>query len=71
MNLQLSRIHSADLAYERVLAAKEHGYVMCRLILCAIPEQTEALGASSRFISSGVNHVSVYPLTIEDGIGAG
>ena len=37
--------------------------------MCAIPEQTESSWeyTLSRFISLGVDHVSVYPLTIEDG----
>ena len=66
---KLGRIHSADLAYDRVLAAKEHGYDVSVDLMCAIPEQTESSWefSLSRFISLGVNHVSVYPLTIEDG----
>lgn len=66
---KLGRIHSADLAYERVLAAKEHDYDVSVDLMCAIPEQTESSWefSLSRFISLGVNHVSVYPLTIEDG----
>ena len=66
---KLGRIHSADLAYDRVLAAKEYGYDVSVDLMCAIPEQTESSwGFSlSRFISLGVNHVSVYPLTIEEG----
>lgn len=66
---KLGRIHSADLAYDRVLAAKEHGYDVSVDLMCAIPEQIESSWefSLSRFISLGVNHVSVYPLTIEDG----
>lgn len=66
---RLGRIHSSDLAYDRVLAAKEHGYDVSVDLMCAIPEQTESSWdySLSRFISLGVNHVSVYPLTIEDG----
>lgn len=66
---RLGRIHSADLAYDRVLAAKEHGYDVSVDLMCAIPEQTESSWeySLSRFVSLGVNHVSVYPLTIEDG----
>ena len=66
---KLGRIHSADLAYDRVLAAKEHDYDVSIDLMCAIPEQTERSWefSLSRFISLGVNHVSVYPLTIEDG----
>lgn len=66
---KLGRIHSADLAYDRVLAAKEHGYDVSVDLMCAIPEQTESSWefSLSRFISLGVDHVSVYPLTIEDG----
>ena len=66
---RLGRIHSADLAYDRVLAAKEHGYDVSVDLMCAIPEQTETSWeySLSKFISLGVDHVSVYPLTIEDG----
>ncbi len=66
---KLGRIHSADQAYDRVFAAKEHGYDVSVDLMCAIPEQTESSWefSLSRFISLGVNHVSVYPLTIEDG----
>ena len=66
---RLGRIHSADLAYDRVLAAKERGYDVSVDLMCAIPEQTESSwkNSLSRFISLGVDHVSVYPLTIEDG----
>ena len=66
---RLGRIHSADLAYDRVLAAKEHGYDVSVDLMCAIPEQTENSWeySLSKFISLGVDHVSVYPLTIEDG----
>ena len=66
---RLGRIHSADQAYNRVLAAKEHGYDVSVDLMCAIPEQTESSWeySLSKFISLGVDHVSVYPLTIEDG----
>lgn len=66
---ELGRIHSADLAYDRVLAAKENGYEVSVDLMCAIPEQTESSWeyTLSRFISLGINHVSVYPLAIEDG----
>lgn len=66
---ELGRIHSADLAYDRLLAAKKSGYEVSVDLMCAIPEQTESSWeyTLSRFISLGVNHVSVYPLTIEDG----
>ena len=66
---RLGRIHSADLAYDRVLAAKEHGYDVSVDLMCAIPEQTESSWeySLSKFISLGVDHVSVYSLTIEDG----
>ena len=66
---RLGRIHSADLAYDRVIAAKEHAYDVSVDLMCAIPEQTERSWeySLSRFVSLGVDHVSVYPLTIEDG----
>ena len=70
---RLGRIHSADLAYDRVLAAKERGFDVSVDLMCAIPEQTEHSWKHtlSRFVSLGVNHVSVYPLTIEDGTALG
>ena len=66
---RLGRIHSADQAYNRVLAAKERGFDVSVDLMCAIPEQTESSWeySLSKFISLGVDHVSVYPLTIEDG----
>ena len=66
---RLGRIHSADLAYDRVLAAKERGYDVSVDLMCAIPEQTERSWEHtlSRFVSLGADHVSVYPLTIEGG----
>ena len=66
---KLGRIHSADLAYDRVLAAKERGFDVSVDLMCAIPEQTESSWeySLSKFVSLGVDHVSVYPLTIEDG----
>ena len=66
---RLGRIHSADLAYDRALAAKERGYDVSVDLMCAIPEQAESSWeySLSKFISLGVDHVSVYPLTIEDG----
>ena len=66
---RLGRIHSADLAYDRVLAAKERSFDVSVDLMCAIPEQTESSWeySLSRFVSLGVDHVSVYPLTIEDG----
>ena len=66
---RLGRIHSADQAYNRVLAAKERGFDVSVDLMCAIPEQTENSWeySLSRFVSLGVDHVSVYPLTIEDG----
>lgn len=66
---RLGRIHSADLAYDRVLAAKERGFDVSVDLMCAIPEQTESSWeySLSKFVSLGVDHVSVYPLTIEDG----
>ena len=39
---KLGRIHSADLAYDRVLAAKERGFDVSVDLMCAIPEQTES-----------------------------
>lgn len=66
---ELGRIHSATQAYERLGAAVAHvANVSCDL-MCAIPRQTDEswLRTLAQVADSGVSHVSVYPLQIEEG----
>ncbi len=65
----LGRLHTADAARAAIAAARAAGLAVSCDLMCGIPLQTEAswvasLGAA---IAMGVDHVSVYPLTIEDG----
>ena len=65
----LGRIHTADVARDRVRAVVESPLDVSVDLMCAIPEQSDASFASSlnEVISWGVDHVSVYPLAIEEG----
>lgn len=65
----LGRLHDAERARERVRAACASGLDVSCDLMCAVPEQTDAswertLGG---FLELGATHVSVYPLTIEEG----
>lgn len=65
----LGRVHDAQTARERVLAAVDTGLDVSVDLMCATPEQTDALWERTvtSAIELGVGHVSVYPLSIEDG----
>lgn len=66
---ELGRIHTAEQALERLRAAVAHvANVSCDL-MCAIPHQTDVswLRTLAQVVDSGVSHVSVYPLQIEEG----
>ncbi len=65
----LGRIHTARQAYERVGAAVEAGLDVSCDLMCAIPHQTDASWRDSLggALELGVDHVSVYPLAIEEG----
>ena len=65
----LGRIHSAQQARDAIAAAKERFTNLSLDLMCGIPKQTlESFRASlEEAIALGVSHVSVYPLTIEDG----
>lgn len=65
----LGRVHTADealSALERSLAA---GLRTSADLMCAIPHQTPASWAATLagVLEAGVGHVSVYPLTVEEG----
>jgi putative oxygen-independent coproporphyrinogen III oxidase len=65
----LGRIHSADQAREALGRAAASGLDVSADLMCAIPLQTEASFARSieGVLASGVGHVSVYPLILEEG----
>ena len=66
----LERLHTADQALDRLRSAVERGVfaVSCDL-MCALPGQTDESWQRTleQAVSCGVDHVSVYPLQIEDG----
>ena len=65
----LGRLHDAELARERVRAAVASGLDVSVDLMCATPGQTDESWAKtlSDVGSLGVDHVSVYPLMIEEG----
>lgn len=69
----LGRIHDAREACDRVGAAVASGLDVSCDLMCAIPLQTDAswLRTLEGIVGCGVGHVSVYPLSIEDGTALG
>lgn len=65
----LGRLHSAEAARNAVRIAHEAGLEVSIDLMCGIPLQTEASWSRSldEAAALGVRHVSVYPLTIEEG----
>lgn len=65
----LERIHTAEQAGERVRAAVATGLDVSVDLMCAIPYQTDDSWRRTLLsaIDLGVGHVSVYPLSIEEG----
>ena len=65
----LGRVHSAERAIDRLRAAVSTGLDVSADLMCAIPAQTDQSWKRTveRVIASGVGHVSVYPLQIEEG----
>ena len=66
---ELHRVHNARVACERMAAAVESGLDVSVDLMCAIPAQTAESWQRSlaKVIDMGVDHVSVYPLAIEEG----
>lgn len=66
---ELGRIHDSACARERVAAAVATGLDVSVDLMCAIPRQTsESWGRTLEgTLALGVDHVSVYPLQIEEG----
>lgn len=65
----LGRLHTADGARAAIAAATGAGLDVSCDLMCGIPLQTEASWTATldAAIATGVGHVSVYPLTIEEG----
>ncbi|QOY61455.1 coproporphyrinogen-III oxidase family protein [Thermophilibacter immobilis] len=65
----LGRVHTAELARERVRAAVDAGLATSLDLMCGIPYQTAASWECSlaAAVGLGVGHVSCYPLMIEPG----
>lgn len=65
----LGRIHTTDQAKERVRAAVASGLDVSVDLMCAIPHQTASSWDKTlrEALDTGVGHVSVYPLAIEEG----
>lgn len=65
----LGRLHTAAQARDRVHAAVASGLDVSVDLMCAIPEQTDESWTRTltQTLALGVGHVSVYPLTIEEG----
>jgi oxygen-independent coproporphyrinogen-3 oxidase len=65
----LGRLHTAERALEAIGEARASGLDVSVDLMCAIPRQTSRTWAAtlSRVVGTGVDHVSVYPLTLEEG----
>lgn len=65
----LGRVHDARTAVTALATAAELGFDVSADLMCAIPLQTAASfrGTLQRVHETGVGHVSVYPLMIEEG----
>lgn len=67
--LRLGRIHNSEKALDALaLACKTGAHVSCDL-MCAIPLQTLASWQNSLegALATGIDHISIYPLIIEEG----
>lgn len=64
----VGRIHTAEIALNAIRCAIQSGLIVSADLMCGLPKQSLASWRDSlaRIISSGVEHVSVYPLTVED-----
>lgn len=66
--LWLGRIHSAKQAFDRVRAAASMGFDVSCDVMCALKGQTQKSWQQTlaTFLELDVDHVSVYPLSIEE-----
>ena len=65
----VGRIHTADQARAAIGRARRHGFSTSCDLICGLPGQTAASWERSvrTALEAGVDHVSVYPLTVEEG----
>ncbi len=65
----LGRVHDAETAERACSAVSEAGLALSIDLMCAIPGQSRASWSTTlqRAADTGAEHVSVYPLTVEDG----
>ena len=65
----LGRIHSAERAHAAVEAACAAGLDVSIDLMCGIPLQTPSSWSATleKAVASGAGHISVYPLTVEEG----
>ncbi len=65
----LGRAHDAETAERACSAVSEAGLALSIDLMCAIPGQSRASWSTTlqRAADTGAEHVSVYPLTVEDG----
>ena len=65
----LGRVHDSEQAVRAIAAAQQRFTNVSIDLMCGLPGQTEELFRSDlqRAIELGVQHVSVYPLMVEDG----
>lgn len=65
----VGRIHSATQAIDAICCAKDAGLDVSCDLMCGLPLQTQDSWAKSvaGLIEAGPCHVSIYPLTVEDG----
>ena len=66
---QIGRRHDAERALEAVSIAKTAGFDVSIDLMCGLPSQTDLSWEATLegAIAAGVDHVSVYPLAIEEG----
>ena len=65
----VGRIHTADQALATIGRSRRHGFSTSCDLICGLPGQTDASWELSvrAAIDAGVDHISVYPLTVEEG----
>lgn len=65
----IGRIHTARMALEALDRARGQGFRVSCDLMCGLPGQTdESWGRTlDRVLAAGPDHISVYPLTVEDG----
>lgn len=66
---EIGRIHSADEACAAVTLAKNTGFSTSADLMCGLPGQTPEnwLATLTRMLELDPNHISVYPLQLEEG----